>query len=239
MEGTLTGTYSTRPFSTILEILTPNREAESFEDGLMPPTEYHCSCESLTALRRSTAWFTQAQTSAITCEQDAVSTWLQGSKTALLVMLSQIAAYSANIRMPESEKNSHEILHAKQSITHLILAKHHARSRLMVNLSPEVTGPRTMGAVSWNTCIKQDDSPANQTIRRLHHIRHDTYFKQMLASTKTSLQRAKRQDVTYVRAAPRWKPLQLSLVLHKGLVLSPTSLNPTASDPPPFQTPIQ
>ena len=29
---------------------------------------------------------------------------------------------------------------------------------------------------------------------------HDTYFKQMLTSTKTSLQWAKRQDVTYVRA---------------------------------------
>ena len=53
MEETLTGTYSTRPSSTILEILTPDRDAESSEDGLMTPTAYHCSCEHLTALRRS------------------------------------------------------------------------------------------------------------------------------------------------------------------------------------------
>ena len=58
-----------------------------------------------TALRRCTAWFTLAQTSATTCERDAVSTWLQGSKTALLVMLLQIAADSANIATPESEKS--------------------------------------------------------------------------------------------------------------------------------------
>ena len=52
-EAALTGTYSTRPSSTTLEILTPDRDAESSEDGLMPPTTYHCSCESLCALRRS------------------------------------------------------------------------------------------------------------------------------------------------------------------------------------------
>ena len=54
-EGSLTGTYLTRPFSTISEILTPDRGAESSDDGPMPPTAYHCSCESFTALRRSTA----------------------------------------------------------------------------------------------------------------------------------------------------------------------------------------
>ena len=35
-------------------------------------------------VRQSTAWFTQAQTSATACERDAVSTCLHGSKTALL-----------------------------------------------------------------------------------------------------------------------------------------------------------
>ena len=54
-EGNLTGTYSTRPSSTILGILTSDRDAESPEDGLIPPTAYHYSCEYLTAFRLSTA----------------------------------------------------------------------------------------------------------------------------------------------------------------------------------------
>ena len=61
----------------------------------------------------------------------------------------------------------------------------------------------------------------------------------MLASTKTSLQKAKQQEITYVKATPRWWRLQLSLLLDKRLVLSPTRLNLTAFDPPPFQKPIQ
>ena len=76
-------------------------------------------------------------------------------------------------------------------------------------------------------------------MKRLYHVGHDTYYKQMLVSTKTSPQRAKRQEVTYVRAAPRWKPIRLSLLLNQGLVFSPTSLNIIAFDPPPFQKPIQ
>ena len=74
---------------------------------------------------------------------------------------------------------------------------------------PEVTGLRTIRAVSWNTWEKQDDLLTTQTIARFYNIGDDTHFKQILASTKTSLQRAKPQDVTYVRAAPRWRPLQL------------------------------
>ena len=103
-EGVLTGTNSTRPSSTILEIVTPDRDAESSEECLMPPTAYHWSCESLTALRQSKAWFMQAQTSATTCERNLVSTWLHGSNTALLKILSQIAADLANIVTLESEK---------------------------------------------------------------------------------------------------------------------------------------
>ena len=41
MEGTLKGTYSTRPSSTVLDIFTPKRDAESSDDGLMPPNAYH------------------------------------------------------------------------------------------------------------------------------------------------------------------------------------------------------
>ena len=68
---------------------------------------------------------------------------------------------------------------------------------------------------------------------------YDTHFKQMLTSTKTSLRRAKRQDITYVRAAPRRTPLQLSLLLDKGLVFRPRGLYLTALYPPTFQKPIQ
>ena len=65
-EGALTGTYSTRPSSTIFEILTPDRDAESSDDALIPPTAYHCSCVSFTNLRRSRASPTHPQTSATT-----------------------------------------------------------------------------------------------------------------------------------------------------------------------------
>ena len=70
-------------------------------------------------------------------------------------------------------------------------------------------------------------------------IAHDTYFKLVLMSAETSLHGAKRPDVSYVGVAPRWRPFQLSLLLYKGVVLSPTSLSPAASDPPIFQKPIE
>ena len=54
---------------------------------------------------------------------------------------------------------------------------------------------------------------------------YDTYFIQVPTNAKTSLSRTERQDVTYVRAAPRGRPLQLPLFSNKGLVLSPARLN--------------
>ena len=157
-EGVLNGAYSTRPSTTIFKILTPDRDAKSSDDGLMPSTAYYCSCESVTALRLSTAWFLQAQTSATTCERDSVSTWLHGSKTVLIVMVSEIATDSANIVTPESGKNFHCVKcglltksctqsRAPRTSSSQIIT----RSRLMTNFSPEVTGPRTMRAVSWKT----------------------------------------------------------------------------------------
>ena len=86
-KGTRTGTYSTRPSSTILEILTPDRDVESSDDGLMPPTAHHCSCESFTTLRRSRASLKHPHRSATIWERHVVSTWLHGSKTALCVIL--------------------------------------------------------------------------------------------------------------------------------------------------------
>ena len=74
---------------------------------------------------------------------------------------------------------------------------------------------------------------------KLYHIGHDTYFKQMLTNTETSLRGTKRQHITYVRAAPRRRPLQLSLLLNKGLVLRPASLDLTALHPPMIQKTIE
>ena len=193
MEGTLTGTHSTRPSSNIIEIFTTEWDAESSEDGLMPPSACHCSCESLTALRRSTVRFTQAQSSATTCEQDAVSTWLQSSKTSLLVMLSQIAESSANRAIPDSKKKFLWVKCGllKKSCTQNIApgtssSAINAHSRLMMNFSTEVTGPRTMRAVSWSTWKKQNNSLTTLTMKRLYLIVHDTYFEQNQATTKTA-----------------------------------------------------
>ena len=46
-------------------------------------------------------------------------------------------------------------------------------------------------------------------------IEDDTYFIQVLMSTKTRLCRRERQNVPYIRAAPHGRPLQLPLFLHK------------------------
>ena len=61
----------------------------------------------------------------------------------------------------------------------------------------------------------------------------------MLTSTETSLRGTKRQDITYVRAAPRRRPLQLSLLLNKGLVFRPASLDLTAFHPSMIQKTIE
>ena len=161
-------------------------------------------------------------------------------------MLSQIAADSVNIVTPESKKKLRWVKcglltksctqsRAPRTSSSLIMT----RARLMMNFSPEVTGPRTSRTVSWKTYkntktyfwLKQSSS--------LTTFGHDTYFKQMMTSMKTSLRRAKRQDITYVRAAPRRRPLQLSLLLDKGLVFRPTGLDLTTFYPPTFQKSIQ
>ena len=244
-EGTRTGTYSTRPSSTTFEILTPDRDVESSDDGLMPPTACDCSCESFTTLRRSRASFTQPHTSATTWEQNVVSTWLYSSKIALCVILSEMDADSANIAIPESEKKFRWVkcgLLIKSCTQRMALSSSSSqiitRSNLMMNRPPQVTGPRTKRAVSWKNW-KTRSVFSNITITELYHIGHDTYFKQMLTSTETSLRGTKRQDITYVRAAPRRRPLQLSLLLNKGLVFRSASLDLTALDPSLTQKTIE
>ena len=172
--------------------------------------------------------------------------WLHGSKTGLCVMLSERAADSANMAIPESEKKFRWVkcgLLTKSCTQRMALCTSSSqiitRSKLMMNRPPQVNDPRTIRAVSWKTWKKQRQYFATVTITQLYHIGHDTYFKQMLTSTETSLRGAKRQDVTYVRAAPRRRPLQLSLLLNEGLVFTPANLDLTALAPSMIQETIE
>ena len=61
----------------------------------------------------------------------------------------------------------------------------------------------------------------------------------MLKSTETSLRGTKRQDITYVKAAPRRRPLELSLLLNEGLVFRQASLNLIALHPSTIQETIE
>ena len=151
-QGTRTGTYSTRPSSTIFEILTPDRYVESSDDGLMPPTAYHYSWEFFTTPRRSRASFKHPHTSATTWERDGVSTWLHGSKAELCVILSETAADSANMAIPESEKKFRSVKSLQNPVHRgWHCALHLSRSSPHQNCPPLVTGPRTIRAVNRKT----------------------------------------------------------------------------------------
>ena len=74
----------------------------------------------------------------------------------------------------------------------------------------------------------------------LYITAHNKNLKQMLASTETSLQRAKRQDVTYVRAARCRRTFPLPLLLAKDwysarqasillILIHPLSRSPSSS----------
>ena len=104
-------------------------------------------------------------------------------------------------------------------ISSLLMA---TRSTLIVNSSPCVGDPRITSVVNWNTWNTEPHRRLSQYkgVEATSLIGYDTYFEQLPTSAKTSLCRTERQDVTYVRAAPRGWPLQLPLFLHKGLVLS-------------------
>ena len=96
------------------------------------------------------------------------------------------------------------------------------RSRLMVKSSHCVEDPRITSVVNWNTWKTQLHERMRQFTGAgaTNLFGYDTYFIQVPTSAKTSLSRTERKDVTYVRAAPRGRPFQLPLFLHKGVVLS-------------------
>ena len=74
--------------------------------------------------------------------------------------------------------------------------------------------------------------------KRYNLIAYDTYFVQVPTSAETSLSGTERQDVTYLWAAPRGRPLQLPLFSNKRLVLSPARFYLAPPDPASPQQPI-
>ena len=102
------------------------------------------------------------------------------------------------------------------------------QSRLILKLSPRVAGPSFASAVNRTilnvTVSWVIETPHMQVQNNVHDwIRHILY--KVLPSTETSLCRTERQDVYYVRAAPRGRPLQVPLFVNKGQVLSPARFN--------------
>ena len=162
-------------------------------------------------------------------------------------MLSAIAADSDNIFKPVSEKKilcvkcglrTKSCTQSRTTRTSSLLIA--TRTRLMVKSSHCLEDPRITSVVNCNT-LKRD---LHETMRQLKGVEttslcgYNTYFIQVPTIATTSLSRTERQDVTYVRAAPRGRPLQLPLFLHKGLVLSPARLNLVPLGPALLQQPI-
>ena len=95
----------------------------------------------------------------------------------------------------------HKVLHTKDRTLHLILTNHHA---IQIDDEPPSTSHWSAHNESRQLeNLKKQIKVFQLTIMKLYHIGHDTYFKQMLTSTEASLRTAERQDITYVRAAPR------------------------------------
>ena len=118
---------------------------------------------------------------------------------------------------------------AKDRTLHLILTNH---CPIQIDDEPPTTSHWSAHNESCQLeNLKKQINVLQITTVKLWHIGHDTYFKQMLPSTEASLRTAERQDITYVRAAPRWRPLQLSLLLNEGLLFRPATLDLIAVDP--------
>ena len=153
-------------------------------------------------------------------------------------MLSEIAAASDSIATPVSEKNLRWLRTGSltKSWTHSRTLRTTSsliatRSKLTVNLSPDVTGPRMASAGNWKTWNKQEWTRDCSQIEA-PSFGDNIYFIQMALHTEVSLRRTESQDVPYVRAAPSWSSLQLPLLLHEGPVLRLPGLHLCAPHPP-------
>ena len=134
-------------------------------------------------------------------------------------------------------RTSHKILYAKDRTLHLILTDYHP-------IQIDDQSPTTSHWSAHNESCQLENLEKTRSVfsdvtTQFYLIGHDTYFKQMLTSTETSLRTAKQQDITYVRAAPRRTPLQLSLLLNEGLVFGPASLDLAALHPSTLQKTIE
>ena len=179
---------------------------------------------SFTTRRQSGTFPRHVFKPATTWPDDWLSIWDHGAKTQLPVLLTAIAAASNSNVTPDSEKKrcvkcgfrtKSWTQNRRPRTSSTLIA---TQSRIITDLSPNVTGPRLATASSWNAWNKaQTNQQQHWSSTQL--VGDNTYFAQMAPQTETNLWRAESQDVPYVRAAAPWSPLQLPLLLHKLLTL--------------------
>ena len=94
-------------------------------------------------------------------------------------------------------RTPHKVLNAKDRTLHLILMNHHP---IQIDDEPPTKShwPAHNESCQLENLDKQDQNLSKISTGKLSHIGHDTYFKQMLPRTETSLRTAERQDITYV-----------------------------------------
>ena len=211
--GGQTGTYSTRPSSTTSDILTPGLDGDSTR-GALPWCQR--SLVSFVERRRRTTRSQQEHMSAITWLAEEEATTFHGAYTGLDVMLLATATDSESIVKPVSEKKflcvkcgprTKSCTHSRTPRTSSLSMA--TRSKLIVNSSPFADDPRITRVVNWNTwkTTLHEGTRQHIGVEATCLIGYDTYFIQVLTSAETSLSGTERQDVTYVRAAPRGRPL--------------------------------
>ena len=88
----------------------------------------------------------------------------------------------------------HKVLDAKDRTLHLILTNHHP---IQIDDEPPTTSNWSAhNEICQLENLKKQINALQITIVKLYHIGHDTYFKQMLTSTETSLRTAERRHIT-------------------------------------------
>ena len=131
-------------------------------------------------------------------------------------MLSEMAAALDNIAT--------KIMDIEQNTTHFLFIDTHP-----IHVFDEILARRhwpTNDKCSWLKDLKQATRKTNFIKNTFSYMIEDnTHFTQMAPNTETNLWRAKNEGVPYVRAAPRWSPAKLLLLLHKLLVLGCAGLH--------------